>query len=241
MTPSEDEIRQLRRAEAASLMLPWKQLAEGFAEHAGIPLSELEDASDDFFAEIMAEMGLSRDVMVADIPALQLLPEADQKKLLDYFGVERWTAENVRRAVREEMPLPLGPIVGGVFVDVSNGDDFPIVWAAATSSTDPKAMARTFERQCLKTFGKQAARDVLQHSKPGKTHEFTPEEMYAMHERGMSYKEIAIQTLRSQYPGIIGSPGSYKAEIKKERARIIWVIRAAQKLWSIRMPEDSTS
>lgn len=239
MTEFRDIQKQEQRAQAASLMLPWKQLAQVFADHARVSFDEIEDASDELIIRIMDEKGFSRRDLVADIPALQSLTAEDQEAVFDAIGMEHWTAENIRRGAREEAPLPFGLMVGGVFVDTSNGADCSIVWAAATLASDPDAVARTFTRQCRHTFGQQAFKDVSQRTSSGRTHEFTPEEMFAMHERGMSYKEIAIQTLRAGHPDIIESPGSFKSEIKKERERIIWVIRAAQKLWSARMPENS--
>ena len=124
-------------------------------------------------------------------------------------------------------------------VDTSRGEDRPAVWAVATPFTDPEAMAKTFVRMCRKTFGKQAFREVSQHAPHGRPHAFTPEEMASMHERGMSYREIAIQSLRAEFPEIVGSPDSFKVEIKKERARIIKVIAAAHELWNLRIPKDS--
>jgi len=236
----DDIEKQKQRAQAASFMLPWRQLAQKCADHAGVSLAAIEDATDVFLTEVMADLGFSREEMCGDIPALRSMRGEDRERLLDLFAVERWTAENIRRSVREETPLPFGIAVGGVWLDTSNGNDWPAVWAVATPASDPEAMAKTFLRTCQRAFGKQAFRDVSQHARRGKPQPLTPEEMAAMHQRGMSYREIAIQSLRSEHPDIVENPGAFRSEIKSERARIIKVIRAAQGLWNLRMPEEST-
>ncbi len=220
-------------------MLPWKPLAEGYAAHADVSLSEIADASDEFLIGIMHELGFSRADMVNDIPGLQSLTPENQQKCLDAIGFEKWTVENIRRGAREETPLPLGIGVGGVWIDTTYGEDWAMVWAVATPHTHPDAMAKTFLRKCRVAFGTQASKDVSQYSTRGRAHVFSPEEMAAMHQRGMSYREIAIQSLREEIPEIIERPEDFKSQINDERDRIIWVIRAARKLWSSRMPEDS--
>lgn len=157
----DDITKREQRAQAMSLMLPWKELAEVYARHAEVSLCVIEDASDEFLIGIMGELRYSRQEMIGEIPELKALSPEDQEKLLDLFGVEQWTVENVRRGAREEAPLPLGIAVGGVMVDTSYGEEWPSVWAVATSATDPEAMAKTFLRMCRKTFGKMSGATVL--------------------------------------------------------------------------------
>lgn len=236
---TDEESGQAQRAQGVSLMLPWKGIAERLAEHAGMSLGEIEDASDDVLIPILQELGISRAELVHDIPELRLLEPSQRETLLDAIGFERWTVENIRRGAREEMPLPFGLAAGGVTTD-RRDPEWPTVWAVATPVSDPKALAGAFLAECRKQFGRHASRDVSQHATKGKAHRFTPEEMVAMKDRGMSYKEIAIQSLRDEHPGIIENPDAYRREWKTERERVIKVIRAARRVWKDRLPSDST-
>ena len=234
----EDEQKQEERARAASFMLPWKQFAEILADHLEVDLDKIGYADDQMVLDVLAENGFTRETMVEGIPEFLLVPEEQRDALLDAIGFEKWMVENVRRGAREEDPLPFGLHAGGTWIDASH-EDYKTVWAVATSMSDPDALAKTFVRNCKKAFGTQAFKDVSQHSPQGKEHPFTPEQMAAMHERGLSYKEIAIQSLRDEYPDIVADPDAYKTQIKREKERLIKVIRAAHGLWNLRMPEDS--
>jgi hypothetical protein len=219
-------------------MLPWKPAAQILADYLGTDLGMIGEASDRRIIDVLGEHGFTRGAMVAGIPELQLVPEESRDALLDAIGFEAWFVENVRRGARDEDPLPFGSYVGGIFIDTSH-QDFPTVWVVATPASDPDALAKTFVRKCRQTFGKQAFRAVYQFAVHGKPHLYTPEQMSAMHERGLSYKEIAIQSLREVHQGIVESPEQFKPEIETERTRIVKSISAARKLWNLRRPEDS--
>jgi hypothetical protein len=88
MTKPSDEEKQARRALAASLMLPWTEMASGLASDAGVPFSDLEDASDDFLIDLMQNRGLTREAMCEAVPELQRLTPEQQAEVLEYFGTQ---------------------------------------------------------------------------------------------------------------------------------------------------------
>lgn len=234
-----DEQKQSQRAQAASLMMPWFMAAEVCAEQLGVEYEEIADATDKELFEAFEKVGITRESILEGFPMASAVNEEQLSQIADGLGIEKWFAENIRRVVREEEPLPFGVGVGGVFVDSSLGPEDPMVCVIATKLSDPDALSQKFLRMCKRTFGAQAFKDVGAHSPVTKPHRLTPEQMVAMWQRGLSYREIAIQSLRDQYPDIIARPERFKDEIKVERERVIKIIRAAQDLWKKRAPETS--
>jgi hypothetical protein len=234
-----DERRLNRRAQAASLMMPWPDIAKHCAERLGIDYQDVAEQSDDVLIGVLADVGFTREAMAAAFPLANAVPPEQLSALMDSLGIEKWFAENIRRAVREEDPLPFGLGVGGSFIVAPPDEATPMVWAVATPMSDPDAVAKQFLRNCRKALGKQAFKDVSQHAPRTHEHRFTPEQMVAMHERGMSYKEIAIQSLRDEHPEIVTDPDKFEREWRREKGRIIKVISAAKALWKERAPETS--
>lgn len=58
--------------------------------------------------------------------------------------------------------------------------------------------------------------------------------MLARHRQGMSYREIAIQNLRDQYPDIVARPSKYKKQLGTERERVRKAIAADKEVWKER-------
>ena len=239
MGVSDEDKKQADRAQAASLMMPWPMAAQVCAEKLGVDYEAVSDLADEDVVGVLAELGFTREAWAAELPYTEFLSPQQLESILEGLDLEPWFAENIRRAVREEDPLPFGLGVGGSFIDVSLGADSPMVWAVATSMSDPEAVSKAFLRNCRRVLGKQAFRDVSQHTPRTKAHRLSPEQMVAMHARKISYKEIAIQSLRDEYPGITADPDGFKAVLKTERSRIIKVVRAAQALWKKRAPDTS--
>jgi hypothetical protein len=240
MVTWDDERKQLDRALGASLMLPWPELAEVCSDDLKLVPEDLAEAPDDVLIGWLVERGLTGEGFLADNPEASRFADLEAaERLVEEFGIQRWFAENIRRVIREEDPLPLELVVGGVGVDLTAGEDFPTVIAVASRYSDPEALAKKFLRTCRKTFGKEPFKDVSQHLSHGKIRKFTPEQMAAMHARGMSYKEIAIQSLSEELPDVLSRPDDFRDEVDGERERIVKVIRAARKLWKTRIREDS--
>ncbi len=59
-------------------------------------------------------------------------------------------------------------------------------------------------------------------------------------EERMSYREIAIQDLREQYPDIVRRPDRYRTQIAERRERVKDGIAAANRLWEERLGESPT-
>jgi hypothetical protein len=172
-----------------------------------------------------------------EMPQADLLTEEQKAQLLKALRFDEWLIECVKSVARTGKPLPFFYAIGDVFVDKSLGEDDPLVWAVATSATNPEVVAKKFVRKCKEVFGSQVVKDQNpRRMLPG---QLTPAESYEKHVlQGMSYRDIAIQNLRHSSPGIIDNPHRYKRRIEQERARLVDEIERFAKLWGKRLPDS---
>jgi len=238
MADTEDE-KILARAQEVADVIPFVKLFQDLADDVdgwwadGVPERQIDE-------QIIArsrQLGFDTDEFVRGVPELRSLDAAQVNSSIKALRLDDWTIDCVKSIARTGKPLPFIYAIGDVFVS-SLGDEETLVWAVATSATNPEVVAKKFVRKCKETFGDQVTKDVkprVQH--PG---QMTPAEALAANDRGMSYRDIAIQNLRRTYPEIIEHPRRRRLEIKKERERVVEEIRAARALWNKRLPHPST-
>jgi hypothetical protein len=245
MTTPEDEAIS-RRAQEASHVVPFVQIFQ-----------DLADEVDGWWADGLAESEIDRRILAgaealgwdtakfADgVPALRDMAEDARANLLKALRIDEWTVGCVKSIAKTGKPLPFVYAIGDVFVDKTTlGDDGVLVWAVATQATNPEAVAKKFVRKCKEVFGSGVTRDVTPRKMlPG---QYTPAEAYEKHQqhqgqKGMSYRDIAIQNLRRTYPDITSHPYRYKKEIKAEKERVRWEITEFGQVWGKRLPDSYT-
>lgn len=166
-----------------------------------------------------------------DIAGVPVLQNFDTRKVWKAFGVEEWLFECVRSIAFTDEPSVFFPFAAGYWVEDANTDP-PTLIAVMTPLTDPELAARQLVEKHRRVFGKLA-------SGSPKDNEVFNARMLARHRAGMSYKEIAIQNLRDKYPDIITREHKYRAELMRERERVVKAVRAAQDLWKSRGLDSS--
>ena len=235
MTDNEhDEQIQQRLLELSE----WARVVDWF--------QDIADAVDEWWADGVAEDEIDRRIRawlkanefdphewIVDDPALARFTEKEKHALIEALQINKWALASIKHIANTGKPLPFYPFMhGDVIVDnTTMGDGEVMIWAFATRFTDPSVVAAKFMAKCREQFGEQAFKNL---DKSQEAAEFV-----RMHRQGMSYKEIAIQSLREQIPEVVRHPELYKKQIKKERWRVIGAIKAQTKLWNERAPFDS--
>ncbi|MDO9109000.1 MAG: hypothetical protein Q7U89_08460, partial [Coriobacteriia bacterium] len=77
--------------------------------------------------------------------------------------------------------------------------------------------------------------------KANKRDEVEAAKMLYQRREGMSYREIAIQNLRSKYSDITENPNRYRTQIATEKDRVVKRVKSAQQTWNERLSESSTA
>lgn len=225
-------------AEAMSLRNAFADAADDVEEmwRKGVP----DTVVDRHLHAWIEEEGISARPFLDDERSLDHLTSEQKDMLAQALRFDEWIRECVKAIARTGKPLPFFYAIGDVFVDTDTlkeeGDS--IVWAVGTRATNPEVIAKKFVKTCKQVFGDQVTKD--QRPKQRHAGQLTPTEALGRFKEGMSYREIAIQNLRYDFPDVIEHPHRYRAEIKKERHAVIEEIRTAQKLWGERMPELPT-
>lgn len=169
-----------------------------------------------------------------DVRAIaERFPEFDMQRLWRAYSFEEWVIECVWSVAFTDEPIPFYPFTMGYMYDDRSNPEFPLVVAVMTPLTDVKLAVRQIENKLNKEFGARAVRQ-------NKKDEVRAARMLAMKRQGMSLKEIAIQTLREQYPDIVRNPRKYKAQIETEKSRVAKRIKSAEEVWKQRGVESST-
>jgi hypothetical protein len=228
--------------------------AEDLAHAAGFVdvFQELADEVEGLWAAGVAEREIDRHVLAriremgwdprehfATFPEVAHLTDDQREQILKALRIEDWGVECVKSIARTGKPLPFIYAVGDVFVDTSAiGDGTTLVWAVATSATNPEDVAKKFVRKCKEVFGDQVTKEQRpQIQRPG---QYTPAEAHEKHRQGMSYRDLAVQNLRRTYPDIIAHPHRYRRETRTERERLVDEIARFAELWGKRIPDSPT-
>lgn len=217
-------------------------LAASYALPVQEMLQDLADEIDGWWADGVLEDEIDRrgrawleEHLFADGPEeleaefgaiLALVPNVDPKKLYDALGVETWALDCAKNIARTGEPLPFYPLAGGFYFTIPD-PELPVLVCVTTPLSDPQLAARQMVKQHKKLVGTVAA-------KRNKLDEVDAARMLAMHRQGMSYREIAIQNLRDDYPDIIASPHRHRDKLDRERNRVAKRIAALQKVWKER-------
>lgn len=223
-------------------MIPLVELFQDLADEVedwwarGLPESQI-DAQ---IAQGLRAFGWDTELFFGMVPGLASLTADQIASLARALRLEEWTLGCVKCIAKTGRPLPFIFAIGDVFVDSTTlGDEEKLVWAVATQMTNPEVVAKKFVRKCKETFGGQVTKDLKPRvQRPG---QLTPAEALAANDRGMSYRDIAIQNLRHTYPEIIAEPDLRKFEVRQERERVVEEIRAARALWNKRLPDSYTA
>lgn len=216
---------------AASYALPVQEALQDLADDIdscwadGVPEEEIDRRGRAWLEEHLFPDGPSEMEQLLG-PFLTLLPGVDPKKLYDALGIETWALDCAKNIARTGEPLPFYPLSGGFYFPVAD-QEFPVLVCVTTPLTDIELASRQMVKQHKKLFGTVAP-------KRNKLDEVDAARMLAMHRQGMSYREIAIQNLRDDYPDITASPYRYRDKITTERNRVAKRIAALQKVWNER-------
>ncbi len=235
MTPTDDELIA-QRGQQVSNALPFLEYFQDLADEVdgwwteGIP----EDEVDRRILAGASELGWDRQAFVDGLPEDFPLDEVQRDALMKALRIDEWTIWCVKSIARTGKPIPFIYAVGDVVVDRSIGEDTPLVWAVATKASDPDVIASKFRKTCKEVFGEQASKNP----RSGLSG-LDATELLAMHRQGMSYRDIAIQTLRADTPDVVAHPWRHRALIAKRRDLVAKRIAAANKLWNERLPDTS--
>lgn len=226
-----------RRLLAASYALPVTERLQEIADevydldHAGASDREIDRRIEEW----TEQTGFGFDAFLADFQtefAGSLFGSVDPKKLWNAYGFMPWLKECVRSIAFTDEPIPFLPLAAGCWLEDRNSDP-PLLIAVMTPLTDTKLAAKQLVEKHREFYGKKASGNV-------RHDEVYNARMLDRHRRKMSYRDIAIQNLRDQYPEIIRNPRKYKKQLDTERERVIKAIKAAQELWNSRGFGDST-
>lgn len=162
---------------------------------------------------------------------LALMSGMNPRAVYDAFGYEAWYIECIRSIAFDWEPAPFIPWLMGYYYSIPD-DEVPMLVAVMTPMSDLKLALKQIEDSYKKLFGKGAAR-------PSRVSEVQDAKMLYLRRQGMSYREIAIQNLRSKYPDIIGRETRYRREIATEKERVAKAIPAVEKRWKERGLDSS--
>ncbi|TLM98657.1 MAG: hypothetical protein FDZ75_01860 [Actinobacteria bacterium] len=180
--------------------------------------------------------GFDYDEWLADLqkeqPGVIESTGADPRKVWELMGFREWVRECVRSIAFTDEPIPFMPFAAGFWYRMPEADP-PVLIAYMTPLSDPDLAAKQLKKQFRETFGPKGGRET-------RANEVENARIMRMHRDGMSYGEIAIQTLRRRYPDIIEHPHKYRAERKREKERVAKAVRAAEAVWKERLGESST-
>jgi hypothetical protein len=232
-------VELLTRLQAASYALPVEEALRDIADDvAGWGADGLPDAQIDArIVEWMDEHGFGystwKDELDKDeFGLLSQYPNLDPAKLWKVFGFEAWVKDCIRSLAFTDELIPFHAWSAGMWLEQPDGDP-PLLIAIITPLSDPQLAARQLIEKHRKLFGDKATRST-------RKDEVANARMLHRKRDGMSYTDIAIQNLRQQHPDIVSHAHRYRAEIKRERERVIKCIRAAEEPWKERLPDSST-
>lgn len=215
---------------AASYALPVQELLQDLADEIdgwwadGVPEDEIDRRATEWLRSEIGDGSAELEQQWGWVK--MLFPSVDLKSAYKQFGVEQWMIDCAKSIARTSEPLPFYPLAAGFYFVVPD-DEFPMMVTVTTPFSDPELVARKLVKEHKKLFGTKAAKST-------NTGEVEAARMLAMHRQGMSYREIAIQELRADYPDIIHTPHRYRKEISSKRSTIAKRIAALQKVWKER-------
>ena len=231
MSENRDNQSRHDRLLAASYALPVVEALQDLADEIdgwwadGIPSEEVDRRGRAWLEEhLFADGPAEFEEQLG--PFRTIFPDADPKKLYDALGLETWALDCAKNIARTGEPLPFYPFAAGFYYAIPD-PEFPMLVCVTTPVTDIELASRQMVKQHKKLVGKIAP-------KRNKLDEVDAARMLAMHRQGMSYREIAIQNLRDDYPNIIAHPNRYRDKIERERNRIAKRIAALKKVWKER-------
>ena len=222
----------LRRLQAASHALPVVETFQDLADDvSGWTADGTSDKEiDRRIAGWLDEQGFGFEEWKAEMEAdgiSTIAPGLDLRKLWNVYGIEQWVIECVRSIAFTDEPTPFLPFSAGFWLEYPEGDT-PMLVAVMTPLTDPDLAAKQLKKKHKEFFGAKA-------TKSNKRDEVEAAKMLQMHRQGMSYREIAIQNLRSEYPDIVVHPTRHRSVIATERDRVAKRIRSADETWKERL------
>lgn len=228
----------LRRLQAASHALPVVERLQDLADDvSGWTVDGVSDKEiDKRIASWLDEQGFGYENWKADMEAdgiASLAPGLDLRKLWKVYGIEQWVIDFVRSIAFTDEPIAFLPFSAGFWLEYPEGDP-PMLVAVMTPLTDPELAAKQLKKKHKEFFGARAA-------KANRRDEVEAAKMLQMHRQGMSYREIAIQNLRSNYPDIVEHPTRHRGKIATERDRVAKRITSAEETWKERLGESSTA
>lgn len=235
MTRRTSKQRQIDLLQTISNMTELEELLQDVADevHGMLADGSAEAEIDRYILGEVDELGLSAAGMKDGFPPVPGLSEEAQAAVMDNFAKlldEYWCWAIRRFAVEGKMP-PFAPLIsGGAFSSIIAVDEetrIPCVIAVVTPFSDLEVAIEELREEHGKVLGREPFRNTKS--------TLEASEFYRMHRQGMSYRDIAIQSLRKKCPDIIEEPDRHKDELKRERSRVIKAVRAAERLWNPRL------
>lgn len=228
----------VRRLQAASYALPVVEMLQDIADDvAGWTADGLADKEID--RRIVAWMNANEcgfeswRTAFEDEGFTQVWPNLDVRTLWDIYGVEQWVIDCTRSIAFTDEPVPFFGFTAGFMIEHPEQDP-PMLIAIMTPMTDLDLAAKQIRKKGREFFGAKAVKRV-------KRDEVEAAKMLYLHRQGMSYREIAIQNLRSRHPDILQHEIRYRREIATEKSRVAKRIASAQLTWNERVGESSTA
>jgi hypothetical protein len=144
-----------------------------------------------------------------ELGLLSQYPNLDPVKLWKVFGFEAWVKDCIRSLAFTHELIPFHAWSAGMWLEQPD-DDPPLLIAIITPLSDPQLDPQLAARQLIekhrKLFGDKATRST-------RKDEVANARMLHRKRDGMSYTDIAIQSLRQQHPDIVSHAHRYRAEI----------------------------
>lgn len=235
LEPIDGEL--VRRLQAASHALPvverFQDLADDVCGWTSEGVSDKE--IDKRIASWLDDEGFGFEAWSAELEGdalVKLAPGLDMRKLWKIYGLEEWAIECVRSIAFTDEPIPFHPLSAGYWMTYPESDP-PTLIAVMTALSDPDLAARQLKKKHREFFGAKA-------TKANKRDEVEAAKMLQMKRQGQSYRDIAIQNLRSKFPDIAANPTRYRAQIATEKDRVAKRIKSAEETWNERLAESST-
>jgi hypothetical protein len=227
----------MRRLKAASYALPVVEMFRDLADE--VACWSVEGVSDKEIDKLIVawldehECGFDAWMVAMEQDGIAALaPGLDLHRLWGVYGVEQWAVECVRSLAFTDEPTAFLPFTAGFMIDYPD-DELPMLIAIMTPLTDLDLAGRQIKERGRAFFGDRAA-------KPNRRDEVEAAKMLHQKRAGMSYRDIAIENLRSTFPDIIRHPTRHRERIATEKDRVAKRIKAAQKTWNERLSESST-
>lgn len=222
----------LRRLQAASHALPVVETFRDLADEvSGWTVDGVSDREiDKRISSWLDEQGFGYEQWKVEMEAdgiATLAPGLDLRKLWKVYGIEQWVIDCVRSVAFTDEPIPFLPFSAGFWLEYPEGDS-PMLVAVMTPLTDPDLAAKQLKKKHREFFGAKA-------TKSNKRDEVEAAKMLEMHRQKMSYREIAIQNLRSRFPDIVEHPTRHRAKIATEKDRVAKRIKSTEETWKERL------